>query len=161
MTIKALLLAAIMAFVQSVNAESNNYDTGVKLAACAGKSKYISFILQDNKSYTDAKYHSLKEKRYELAAAYSFNKHGMNINSSKEHSSEIMNEEYIALAIQYSDFISRPIGKDPFIRRNNNNDSYRLDKLNKIFDSSSVSHKDCAALKDTVKSYVKEYRMNY
>ena len=157
MKFKTILLAMLFILIQPINAKSSEYDTGIKLASCAGKSKYIAFMLKDNESYIDAQYHSLKEGRYKLSATHSFIKYGMSKNSSKEHASEIMNEEYIALALQYSDFISRPIGKDPLTIRGNKNDAYRIDKLNEIIDSSSI--KGCTALEDTVKSYVKEYRM--
>jgi len=160
MKTKTILIITLISFVHPVNAESDDYITGIKLASCAGISKYLAFQLNDNKSYTDAKYYSLKERRYKLAATHSFNKYGMKTDSSEKHASEVMNEEYIALAIQYSDFISRPIGKDPITLRYDNNDSYRIKRLNEITNSSSVSYKSCNALKDTVKSYIKEYRIN-
>ena len=113
MKIKVMLLAVLITIFQSANAKSIEYETGKKLALCAGKSKYIAFMLKDNESYVDAEYQSLKGERYKLASAYSFNKYGMKKDSSINHASEIMNEEYLLLAIKYSDFIKMPIGKSP------------------------------------------------
>ena len=86
-------------------------------------SKYIAFMLKDNESYVDAEYQSLKGERYKLASAYSFNKYGMKKDSSINHASEIMNEEYLLLAIKYSDFIKMPIGKSPTTLRYDKNDT--------------------------------------
>jgi hypothetical protein len=160
MKIKVMLLAVLITIFQSANAKSIEYETGKKLALCAGKSKYIAFMLKDNESYVDAEYQSLKGERYKLASAYSFNKYGMKKDSSINHASEIMNEEYLLLAIKYSDFIKMPIGKSPTTLRYDKNDDYRINKLNEINSSSSATSQECIALTSTVKSYLRKYREN-